>query len=109
MEFGKYLDIPYEPIYFFEEGISDDDYRKNRQTPVFKAYAVDAEGEQYEVGEVDFGGDILFPKQELFDAIKIDDNGIFAYDVLQKDIADLTAKYGDLGYAYAKFFLILQP
>ncbi len=59
------------------------------------------EGEQYEVGDVDFAGDILFPKQELYEAIKIDDNGVFAYDVLQKDISDLTAKYGDLGYAYA--------
>ncbi len=59
------------------------------------------EGEQYSVGEVDFAGDILFPKAELYEAIKIDDNGVFAYDVLQKDIGDLTAKYGDLGYAYA--------
>lgn len=59
------------------------------------------EGEQYEVGDVDFAGDILFPRTELFEAIKIDDNGVFAYDVLQKDISDLTAKYGDLGYAYA--------
>ncbi|KYG64965.1 outer membrane protein assembly factor BamA [Bdellovibrio bacteriovorus] len=59
------------------------------------------EGEQYDVGEVDFAGDILFPRQELYEAIKIDDNGVFAYDVLQKDISELTAKYGDLGYAYA--------
>lgn len=59
------------------------------------------EGEQYHVGEVDFAGDILFPKQELHEAIKIDDNDVFAYDVLQKDISELTAKYGDLGYAYA--------
>lgn len=59
------------------------------------------EGEQYSVGEVDFAGDILFSKEELFEAIKIDENGVFAYDVLQKDISELTAKYGDLGYAYA--------
>ena len=59
------------------------------------------EGEQYSVGDVDFAGDILFPKEELFEAIKIDKNGVFAYDVLQKDISELTAKYGDLGYAYA--------
>ncbi len=59
------------------------------------------EGEQYFVGDVDFAGDLLFPKSELSETIKIDDNGVFAYDVLQKDIADLTAKYGDLGYAYA--------
>lgn len=59
------------------------------------------EGDQYDVGEVDFAGDILFPKEELFEVIKIDENGVFAYDILQKDISELTAKYGDLGYAYA--------
>ncbi|MNK26217.1 Outer membrane protein assembly factor BamA precursor [compost metagenome] len=59
------------------------------------------EGEQYNVGDVDFAGDVLFPKSELYEAITIDDNGVFAYDVLQKDISELTAKYGDLGYAYA--------
>lgn len=59
------------------------------------------EGEQYHVGEVDFAGDILFPKDELQSLITIDENGVFAYDILQKDIGELTAKYGDLGYAYA--------
>lgn len=59
------------------------------------------EGERYSVGEVDFSGDVLFSKEELFENIKINKNGVFAYDVLQKDISDLTAKYGDLGYAYA--------
>lgn len=59
------------------------------------------EGNQYSVGEVDFAGDLLFSKKELFDSIKIDKNGIFAYDVLQKDLGELQAKYGDLGYAYA--------
>ncbi len=59
------------------------------------------EGEQFEVGELDFAGDILFSRQELFDVIKLDENKIFAYDVLQKDLSDLQAKYGDLGYAYA--------
>lgn len=59
------------------------------------------EGEQYNVGEVDFAGDLIFPREELKALIQIDKNGIFAYDVLQKDISELTAKYGDLGYAYA--------
>ncbi|MBC7742983.1 MAG: outer membrane protein assembly factor BamA [Bdellovibrionaceae bacterium] len=59
------------------------------------------EGEQYSVGEVDFAGDLLFSKSELMSEIKIKDNGIFAVDVMQKDIADLQAKYGDLGYAFA--------
>lgn len=60
-----------------------------------------SEGEQYSVGEVDFAGDLLFPKSELFDAVKIKDSGIFSVEVMRKDITDLQAKYGDLGYAFA--------
>jgi outer membrane protein insertion porin family len=59
------------------------------------------EGEQYYVGEVDFAGDLLFAKSELFDVVKIKDNGIFSVEVMRKDITDLQAKYGDLGYAFA--------
>lgn len=59
------------------------------------------EGEQYSVGEVDFTGDLLFEKSELLDSVKIKDNGVFSVEVMQKDIADLQAKYGDLGYAFA--------
>lgn len=59
------------------------------------------EGEAFDVGDIDFSGDVLFSRQELLDAMKLDENKIFAYDVLQKDLADLQAKYGDLGYAFA--------
>ncbi len=67
---------------------------------IYITYHID-EGEQYSIGEVDFTGDLLFPKSELYDAVKIKDNGVFAVDVMQKDIADLQAKCGDLGYAFA--------
>lgn len=59
------------------------------------------EGEQYFVGEVDIAGDILFSREEIFSKTQIDKNKIFAYDVLQKDLGELQAMYGDLGYAYA--------
>ncbi|WP_413288009.1 outer membrane protein assembly factor BamA [Bdellovibrio sp. HCB337] len=59
------------------------------------------EGEQYNVGEIDFGGDVLFAKDELFSVIKLTPGKVFAYDVLYKDLSDLQAKYGDLGYAFA--------
>lgn len=59
------------------------------------------EGEQYQVGEVDFGGDLLFDKEELREAIKIDESVDFSYETLQNDLRALEAKYGDLGYAYA--------
>lgn len=59
------------------------------------------EGEQYSVGEVDFTGDVIFEKSELLDVVKIKDNGIFSVEVMQADILNLQAKYGDLGYAFA--------
>jgi outer membrane protein insertion porin family len=59
------------------------------------------EGEQYQVGDVDFSGDILFSRDELREIIKIDEKNVFAYETLQKDLSELQAKYGDLGYAFA--------
>lgn len=59
------------------------------------------EGEQYTVGEIDFGGDVLFSKEELSQSVKLNSGAVFAYDVLYKDMSELTAKYGDLGYAFA--------
>ena len=66
---------------------------------IYVTYFID-EGDQYNVGEVDFAGDLLFPKSELYDAVKIKDNGVFSVEVMRKDIMDLQAKYGDLGYAF---------
>lgn len=59
------------------------------------------EGQQYSVGEVDFTGDVIFEKSELLEVVKIKDNGIFSVEVMQADILNLQAKYGDLGYAFA--------
>lgn len=59
------------------------------------------EGEQFDVGEIDFAGDILFPREELAQAIEINKRQVFSYEVLQKDLSELQAKYGDLGYAFA--------
>lgn len=59
------------------------------------------EGEQFKVGDVDFSGDILFSREELHEFIKIDEKEVFSYETLQKDLSELQAKYGDLGYAFA--------
>jgi outer membrane protein insertion porin family len=59
------------------------------------------EGDQYSVGEIDFAGDLLFDKSELMSTVKIKDAKIFSVETMQKDILDLQAKYGDLGYAFA--------
>lgn len=59
------------------------------------------EGEQFKVGSVDFTGDLLFSRAELFETTKIEEQEIFKYQTLQDDLKALQAKYGDLGYAYA--------
>ena len=59
------------------------------------------EGEQFKVGTVDFTGDLLFSRSELFESTKIQDQDLFRYQILQEDLKALQAKYGDLGYAYA--------
>lgn len=59
------------------------------------------EGEQFNVGDIDFSGDLLFPRTELSEAIQINKQEVFSYETLQKDLGALQAKYGDLGYAFA--------
>ena len=59
------------------------------------------EGEQFDVGDVEFQGDLLFTSIELSDTIKIDEETTFVAQTLQEDVNKLQAKYGDLGYAYA--------
>lgn len=59
------------------------------------------EGEQFKVGSVDFTGDLLFSRAELFESTHIQEQDLFRYQILQDDLKALQAKYGDLGYAYA--------
>ena len=59
------------------------------------------EGEQFKVGKVDFTGDLMFSRDELFESTHIQEQTIFKYQILQEDLKSLQAKYGDLGYAYA--------
>jgi len=59
------------------------------------------EGEQFDVGDIDFSGDLLFSREELGSVVKINKQKVFSYDTLQKDLGELQAKYGDLGYAFA--------
>lgn len=59
------------------------------------------EGERFKVGTIDFAGDLLFDQEELFEAIKIDDQDWYNHEATLSDLRNLQAKYGDLGYAYA--------
>ncbi|MCX6116580.1 MAG: outer membrane protein assembly factor BamA, partial [Proteobacteria bacterium] len=59
------------------------------------------EGLQYNIGTLDVSGDLLFPKEELINLMKLKPGALFRYSQFTKDIEMLTDKYGDLGYAYA--------
>lgn len=67
------------------------------------------EGLQYDVGKVDFEGDMLFPEADLRKSIEIDDSKIFVYEKMQKDLQKLTEKYGDLGYAFTNVIPKIRP
>jgi outer membrane protein insertion porin family len=59
------------------------------------------EGDRFKVGQVDFSGDLLFDRDDLFNSVEIDGSGWYQHETLLKDLRTLQAKYGDLGYAYA--------
>src|SRR5690606_33143393 len=57
------------------------------------------EGPQYRMGAVDFSGDLLFPRDELFDSLTLKPGEVFSISKRNADILALTEKYQDLGYA----------
>lgn len=59
------------------------------------------EGDRFKVGTVDFAGDLLFDRDDLFKSVNIDGSGWYNHETLMKDLQTLQDKYGDLGYAYA--------
>jgi outer membrane protein insertion porin family len=58
------------------------------------------EGEQYQMGDVAFSGDILFPKDELKSEVTMAEGETFSISKRNADIQRLTEKYQDLGYAF---------
>ncbi len=59
------------------------------------------EGEQFRMGDVDFFGDLLFPKEQLKEAFTLKKGQIFNRSRFIQDFERITAMYKDLGYAYA--------
>ena len=62
------------------------------------------EGEQYNFGEVKFGGDVPPTTEEetkLFDTIEAEKGTVFRASILRDDVTKLTDFLGDQGYAFA--------
>ncbi|MGE0615363.1 MAG: outer membrane protein assembly factor BamA [Bacteriovoracia bacterium] len=58
------------------------------------------EGEQYSMNNIDFGGDLLFSKDELATDLLLTQEKTFKITERNLDIQRLTEKYQDLGYAF---------
>ena len=58
------------------------------------------EGAQYRIGTIDFKGDVLTTKEDLFKSIKIKRNDIYSNSAIRRDINALTEKFANQGYAY---------
>ncbi|NJK89905.1 MAG: outer membrane protein assembly factor BamA [Myxococcales bacterium] len=59
------------------------------------------EGEQFFVGELDFSGDLIVPKDELFQRLDLGRGDVFSRTKLSQDLLELKTRYEDEGYAYA--------
>ena len=62
------------------------------------------EGKKYRVGKVEIFGDMLLPKAELMDRLKITQEEFYNREVVHNDVLTLTDLYSDEGYAYADVF-----
>ncbi len=59
------------------------------------------EGPRFQVGRVDIDGDLIQPKSELLEKIKITKEKIYNREVIREDVLTLQDIYSDAGYAYA--------
>ena len=69
------------------------------QSGLYISFTV-SEGEKFQVGQVEFKGDLIFSKVELRQDQKLQTGETFVYSKLQEDLTRLRALYGDKGYAY---------
>lgn len=58
------------------------------------------EGDRYTVGDIDFGGDLLFEKSELHQSLELKTSQYFSIQKHRDDMTRLAEKYQDLGYAF---------
>jgi outer membrane protein insertion porin family len=60
------------------------------------------EGPQYRLGTIDFKGDVLTTKEDLFKGLKLKRNDIYRNSAVREQIRFLTEKFANEGYAYVE-------
>jgi outer membrane protein insertion porin family len=60
------------------------------------------EGPLYHLGDINFKGDLLTTKEDLFKALKIKRGDVYSNSAIRKEINGLTEKFANQGYAYVE-------
>ena len=60
------------------------------------------EGPRYHVGTIDFKGDLLTTKEDLFKGLKMKRNDVYSNTAIRMDVNALTEKFANQGYAYVE-------
>jgi outer membrane protein insertion porin family len=60
------------------------------------------EGPRYHLGDIDFKGDVLTTKEDLFKVLKIKRGDIYSNTVIRRQVNALTEKFANQGYAYVE-------
>jgi outer membrane protein insertion porin family len=60
------------------------------------------EGPQYRLGNIDFKGDLLTTKEDLFKVLKIKRGAVYSNTAIRRDVNALTEKFANQGYAYVE-------
>ena len=60
------------------------------------------EGPQYRLGTIDFKGDLLTTKGNLFKVLKIKRNDVFSNSAIRREVSALTEEFANQGYAYVE-------
>jgi outer membrane protein insertion porin family len=93
---GLYFDIGYIYVKFGKPAIELSPDRRF----IFITMTID-EGEPYDVGKIDVGGDLLEPREKLLSLVITHSGERFSKSRLQRDMQVLLDVYKDKGYAYA--------
>jgi len=60
------------------------------------------EGPQYHIGIIDFKGDLLTDKEDLFKTLKLKRDDVYSNTVIRKEVNALTEKFANQGFAYVE-------
>jgi outer membrane protein insertion porin family len=85
---------------FLEAKISDPEISQEKEW-LYVKFIVE-EGPRFQVGTIDFTGDLLPGKDELMKLLTIKDEKYLSRQAIRNDILKLTDHYSESGYAFAK-------